>query len=84
MKILWILFWGHHKIGLYLGVITMHLGSLLKGKVQSVGYFMGLLKFQTFFWVLEIPDIFFFFFWGGGGGGVNSRCWARACVYRKK
>ena len=24
MKILWIFFWGHHKIGLYLGVITMH------------------------------------------------------------
>ena len=24
MKILWIFFWGHHKIGLYLGVISMH------------------------------------------------------------
>ena len=24
MKILWILLWGHHKIGLYLGVISMH------------------------------------------------------------
>ena len=24
MKILWICFWGHHKIGLYLGVISMH------------------------------------------------------------
>ena len=25
MKILWIFFGGHHKIGLYLGVISMHL-----------------------------------------------------------
>ena len=24
MKILWIFFWGHHKIGLYLEVISMH------------------------------------------------------------
>ena len=24
MKILWILFWGHHKIRLYLVVISMH------------------------------------------------------------
>ena len=36
----------------------------------------GLLKFQIFLGVLEIP----FFF----GGGVNGRCWARAYVYRKK
>ena len=24
MKILWIIFWGHYKIGLYLVVISMH------------------------------------------------------------
>ena len=24
MKILWMFFWGHHKIGLYLEVISMH------------------------------------------------------------
>ena len=24
LKILWIFFWGHHKIGLYLEVISMH------------------------------------------------------------
>ena len=29
-----------------------------------MGYFLGLLKFQIVFGVLEIPD--FFFFWGGG------------------
>ena len=34
------------------------LGSFLKVKVQNVGYFWGLVKFQIFFGVLEIPDIF--------------------------
>ena len=24
MKISWLFFWGHHKIGLYLGFISMH------------------------------------------------------------
>ena len=38
----------HFKIGLYLGVISMHLGSFLKVKVQNGGYFWGLLKFQVF------------------------------------
>ena len=46
---------GHHKIGLYLGAISMHLGSFFK-----VGIFLGLVKFHLFFRVLEIPDIF----WG--------------------
>ena len=32
-------FGGHHKIGLYLGVISMHLGSFLKVNVQNGGYF---------------------------------------------
>ena len=53
-------FWGHHKIGLYLGVNSMHFLVFFKVKVQNVGYFQGLLKFQIFFGVLEIPDIF----WG--------------------
>ena len=42
------------------------LGSFLKVKVHNWGYFWGLLQFQIYFGVLEIPDIFFF--WGGGGG----------------
>ena len=46
----------HHKIGLYLGVIFMHFRSFIKDKVQNGGYFWRLLKFPTFFWVLEIPD----------------------------
>ena len=33
------IFCGHHKIGLYLGVISMHLRSFLKDKVQNWGYF---------------------------------------------
>ena len=37
INIFWgMLLWGHHKIGLYLGVISMHfLGSFLKVKVQN-------------------------------------------------
>ena len=67
MKILWIFFLGHHKIGLYPLCI---LRSFLKVKVQNRGYFLGLLKFQIFFGVFDIPDIFV----------VNGRCWARAYV----
>ena len=47
MKILWIFFGGHHKIGLYLGVILCILGSFLKVKVQNG----GCLKFLIFFGV---------------------------------
>ena len=35
---------GHHKIGLYLGVISMHKGSFLKVKVRKGEYYFGLLK----------------------------------------
>ena len=31
------------------------------------GYFLGVLKFQNIFGVLEIPDFFIFFFFEGGG-----------------
>ena len=49
---------GHHKIRLYLGVISMHLWSLLAVKVKKGGCLLGLVKFQIFLGVLEIPDIF--------------------------
>ena len=49
-KILCIFLGGHHKIGLNLGVITCISGSFLKVKVQNGGYFLGLLKFQIYFW----------------------------------
>ena len=60
MKILWIFFWGRHKIGLYLGVFLCILGSFLKVIVQNEDIFLRLLKFEIFFGMLEIPDIF----WG--------------------
>ena len=41
MKILRIIFLGHHKIGLYLGAISTNLGSFLKIKVQNGGYVLG-------------------------------------------
>ena len=41
MKILWIFLGGHHKIGLYLGVISMHFMVFLKVKVQNGGRFGG-------------------------------------------
>ena len=37
---LWIFLGGHHKIGLYLEVISI-LGTFLKVKVQIGGYFWG-------------------------------------------
>ena len=66
MTILWIFLGGHHKIGLYLGVFSMHFRVFfLKVKVQNFKYCFGVLG------VLEIPDIFL---------GGNGRCWARAYV----
>ena len=41
MKILWIFYGSHHKIGLDLGVISMHLEFFLKVRVQNGGYFLG-------------------------------------------
>ena len=64
-SILWVIFWDHHKkTGLCLGVIFMHFGSFLNVKVPNERYFLGLVKFQIFFGMLEMTDIFF----GGGGG----------------
>ena len=62
MKIVWIFFGGHHKIGLYLGVISMHFKVFSYGQGTEWGIFFGFLKFQIFFGVFEIPDIF----WGEG------------------
>ena len=46
------------------------LGSFLEVQVLNGWYFWGLVKFQIFFGVLEIPDFF----------GVNDRCWAQAYI----
>ena len=59
MNILWIFFWGHPKIGLVLGVISMYLGSFLKVIIQNrdiflgcknLKFFLGCFKFLIFFW----------------------------------
>ena len=77
MKILWIFFWGHHKIELYLVVISMPLRSFLKINVQNRGNFLVCQNFKYIFGVLEIPYIFL------GVSGVNGRCWAGAYALRK-
>ena len=66
MKILWIFFGGHHKIRLYLGVISMHFWVFFKAKVQNGGYFGGVAKISNIFGCSS--NFFFFFFLGGGGG----------------
>ena len=40
---------GHHKIGLYLGVISMQLRVFSKGRGTELGVFFGVAKFQIFF-----------------------------------
>ena len=52
------IFGGHHEIGLYLGVISMHFRVFLKVKVQNEEYLFWLQKIQIFCGLLEIPDIF--------------------------
>ena len=42
------IFWSHHKIGLYLGAISMHFRVFTLGQGTESGYFFGLLKFQIF------------------------------------
>ena len=41
MKILWIFLGDHHKIRLYLGVISMHFGVFFKVNVQNGVFFWG-------------------------------------------
>ena len=54
-------FWGSSQNWTILGSFLCILGSFLKAKVQNGGYFLGLLKFQ-------------FFFFRGGGGGMREGC----------
>ena len=44
------IFWGHHKIGLYLDVISMHFRVLSESQGKEWRIFFGLLKFQIFIW----------------------------------
>ena len=76
MKILWIFFGDHHKIGIYLEVITMNFRVFSEGQGTDWRIFLGCSNFKYLFGVLEILDFFFFFFFLGGG----CRCWARAYI----
>ena len=51
---------GHPRIGLVLGVISMYFRVFSCGTYTESGYLFVLQKFQIFFGVLEISDIF----WG--------------------
>ena len=47
MKILWIFFRGHHKIGVYLAVISMHFRVFSKGQGTESGIFFGVAKISN-------------------------------------
>ena len=49
MEILWICFGGHHKIRLYLGVISVDFRVFSYSQGTEWGIFLGLLEFQIFF-----------------------------------
>ena len=49
MKILWIFFWGHHKIRLYLVVICMHFRVFSFGQGTESGIFL-VAKILNIFW----------------------------------
>ena len=50
-----VFFGGHHKIGLYLGVISMHFRVFLRSRYR-IGDIFGVAKISNIFGVLEIPD----------------------------
>ena len=59
-EILWIFRGGggHHKIGLYLGVISMRFMVFSKGQDTKWGIFSGVAIISNTFGVLEILDMF--------------------------
>ena len=44
------IFGGHHKIGLYLEVISMHFRVFSEGQGTEWRIYFGMLKFQIFIW----------------------------------
>ena len=57
------MFWGHHKIGPYLGVISMHFKVFPYGQCTEWGIFFGVAKITNIFWgCLK----FLIYFWGEG------------------
>ena len=57
MKILWTFFGGHHKIGLYLGLISMHFRGFFRSRYK-MGIYFGLLKFHIFLGCLKFRIFF--------------------------
>ena len=57
------IFWGHHKIGLVFGVISMHFIFFFLRSRYRMGLYFWVAKISNIFRVLDIPDII----WGGGG-----------------
>ena len=55
------IFWGHYKIGLYLGVISMHFRVDSQGNSTEWGVFFGVAKISNIF--LGCLK-FLIFFWG--------------------
>ena len=51
------IFRGHHKIGLYLGVISMYFRVFLRSRYRMGDIFWAA-KISNIFEVLEIPDLF--------------------------
>ena len=65
------IFGGHHKIGLYLGVISIHFRVFSSCQGTEWGIFFGVGKISNILLgCLKFP----IYLW------VNGRCWARAYV----
>ena len=64
------IFWGHHKTGLFLVVISIHYRAFSSGQGTELEYILGCCKISNIFGGMpDIPDIIFFLEGGGGGGG---------------
>ena len=50
MKILWIFFGGHHKIGQYLVIISMHFRVSSEGQGTESGIMLWAAKISNIFW----------------------------------
>ena len=54
------IFGGQHKIGLYLGVISMHFRVFFKVKVQNGGGGLGVVKISNILGRLKLKFLIFF------------------------
>ena len=73
MKILWIFFGGHHKIGLYLVVISMHF-RVFSFQGTEWGIFFGVAKFQIYFFWWCLKFLIWYQWEGNGIKIISDRC----------